>query len=572
MYLDENVKEINKKLNSYGYNIFDQNDSFYNDICTKYTTENGTDITLSDRRTDIYDLVSNISLCQKGCNFEYYNSITKKAKCNCVTQEKSSFISNLKEIKNNFFNQENLIDIFSKGLANSNFMIMKYYKLALSFKDHLYNYGCIIMTILFLLFIIFMIKFCIKDHIKINIFILIIINEYFPYFIYSNNVMVQNQILNNKKKLKDNKKENKSNENIKKFNKRNSGKKEETKKIISAPLRKSKFRTIKLELKNGNDSLNRIRNKSLNFNKNINIQFISNNNIKNQKNKIYQKNEANQNNKKHKVKSRKNHIKNIKQKQKIVSSLQSYDKLNIISENIDINEKKNEILNDQELNSLEYNSAIKYDKRTYFEYYCSLLKKKHLIFFSFIPTNDYNIISIKICLFFISFSLYFTINGFFFTDETMHNIYINNGTIIHFINQLPKILYSSIISILIQQILKLLCLSENNILKIKKENKIEIAKGKSKTIRRCLLIKFILFYILGFCLMIFFWYFITCFCAVYTNTQIILIKDTFLSFGLSMLYPFTINLLPGLFRISALRAHNKDKKCIYIIGQLVALF
>ena len=36
-----------------GYDIFDKSISFYNDICTKYTTENGTDIILSDRINDI---------------------------------------------------------------------------------------------------------------------------------------------------------------------------------------------------------------------------------------------------------------------------------------------------------------------------------------------------------------------------------------------------------------------------------------------------------------------------------------------------------------------------------------
>ena len=291
--------------------------------------------------------MSNITLCQKGCNFEYYNSTTKKAKCNCATQEKSSFISNLKEIKKNFFNKENLIDIFSKGLTTSNFMVMKCYKLALSFKDHLYNYGCIIMTISFLFFIIFMIKFCIKDHKNINIFIQNIINEYFPNFIHNSNSIVQKQTLNikknkNKKKLNDNKKEIKKNENINIFSKRISGKKEGTKKIVFAPLKKNKLKTIKVERKNENDTINRLKNKSLTFNnlnnivsnKNINTQFISKNN-----NRINQKNKINQNNKKHKTKTIKQ-IKDMKQKQNNVISSQSYVKLNIISENIDINEKK----------------------------------------------------------------------------------------------------------------------------------------------------------------------------------------------------------------------------------------
>ena len=38
-----------------------------------------------------------------------------------------------------------------------------------------------------------------------------------------------------------------------------------------------------------------------------------------------------------------------------------------------------------------------------------------------------------------------------------------------------------------------------------------------------------------------------------------------------MLYPFGLYLLPGMFRIPALRAKNKDKKCLYQISTLVAL-
>ena len=72
--------------------------------------------------------------------------------------------------------------------------------------------------------------------------------------------------------------------------------------------------------------------------------------------------------------------------------------------------------------------------------------------------------------------------------------------------------------------------------------------------------------------MLFFWYFISCFCAVYSNTQTILFKDTIVSFGLSMLYPFGLNLLPGLARIpSSLRAEKKDKKCLYYLNQILAL-
>ena len=92
-----------------------------------------------------------------------------------------------------------------------------------------------------------------------------------------------------------------------------------------------------------------------------------------------------------------------------------------------------------------------------------------------------------------------------------------------------------------------------------------------KEIKKKMKIKFSIFFVLSFLLLLFFWYFIACFCGVYKNTQIILITDTLISFGLTMIYPFGLNLLPGIFRIPALRAKNKDKKCIYQFSSLVAL-
>ena len=226
--------------------------------------------------------------------------------------------------------------------------------------------------------------------------------------------------------------------------------------------------------------------------------------------------------------------------------------------------------NDQELNNLSYENAIIYDKRTYWEYYWSLLKKKQLILFTFIPTNDYNLISLKISLILLSFSLYFIINAFFFSDETMHKIHEDNGKY-NFLFQIPQILYSSIVSTIINILLKVLSLSEKNILILKQKDDVNEAIKISKDIEKNINIKFIIFFILSNLLLLFFWYFISCFCAVYINTQSILIKDTLVSFTISMIYPFGLNLLPGFLRMPSLKSINKNKKVLYQISKLVAL-
>ena len=161
------------------------------------------------------------------------------------------------------------------------------------------------------------------------------------------------------------------------------------------------------------------------------------------------------------------------------------------------------------------------------------------------------------------------VNALFFTDYTMHQIYVNNG--MDFLEHLPIIIYSSLISTVVNTLLKQLCLSENDILSIKKSRYMRVSIKRAKEVKSNLIIKFSFYFIVSFILCLLFWYFISCFCAVYTNTQIILIKDTLISFGISMLYPFGIYLIPGLFRIPSLRAKNKDKLGIYKISQLLAL-
>ena len=229
-----------------------------------------------------------------------------------------------------------------------------------------------------------------------------------------------------------------------------------------------------------------------------------------------------------------------------------------------------ESMNEQELNALKYDEAIIYDKRTYYQYYLSLMKRKNIIIFTFFQNDDYNVLIIKISLFLVSISLYLAVNGFFFYDKSMHDIYIYKGKFI-IIQQIPKIMYTFIISFVIRQTLSLLSLSEKNLLEIKQEKKLKKAVEISQSNHECLNKKIIIFYVLGILLMLFFWYFMTCFCAIYSNTQIILIKDSSFSFLASLLYPFAIHLLPGIFRISALRAKKKDKECIFNIGNIIAL-
>ena len=106
----------------------------------------------------------------------------------------------------------------------------------------------------------------------------------------------------------------------------------------------------------------------------------------------------------------------------------------------------------------------------------------------------------------------------------MHKIYLDKGSF-NFIYQLPQIIFSSLISSLLNVILKQLALSEKNILQLKENKKYKSINKSSKTLIKCLFYKSMLFFIISLIYLLFFWYYISSFCAVYENTQIHLIKE-----------------------------------------------
>jgi len=147
----------------------------------------------------------------------------------------------------------------------------------------------------------------------------------------------------------------------------------------------------------------------------------------------------------------------------------------------------------------------------------------------------------------------------------MHKIYTDKGSY-NLVYQLPQIIYSSIISAVLNGIIKILGLSERNILNFKKiKISANDANKKIQELLRILKIKFAFFYFISFALLFMFWYYVTCFCGIYRNTQMHLIKDSLCSFFTSLLTPFAVNVLPGFLRIFALQ---KKYKCVYVLSQL----
>ena len=214
--------------------------------------------------------------------------------------------------------------------------------------------------------------------------------------------------------------------------------------------------------------------------------------------------------------------------------------------------------NDFELNMLPFQDALKYDRRTCCQYYVSLIKNRQFLLFSLLDFNSYNSVILKKPIFFLSFIYNYGINAFFFTDEVMNKIYENEGK--YDIETLtPNAVYSALASTgLLKILMILLLLSERNVLNVKNQKTENQAIESKNHALKIICVKLVFFFIINIALLIFFMFYLTCFNALYPNTQIYLIINTCISFFISNLLTFLYSLIPALFRNDILK--YKEKK------------
>jgi hypothetical protein len=162
------------------------------------------------------------------------------------------------------------------------------------------------------------------------------------------------------------------------------------------------------------------------------------------------------------------------------------------------------------------------------------------------------------------------LNVFFFSDDSMHKLFLNYGKY-DFFQQIPQIVYSTIISQLIEVFLCFLSLTDKHIYQIKSNLK-ATQKNKIVKIINCIYVKLICFYIFTFVFFAMYWYIISVFCGVYRNTQIHFIKDSIISFSICLVYPLFLYFVSASLRFCSLKFNKKRLNCIFTLSSMIPFF
>ena len=506
------------KLTKQNINIFDELSDFYNDICFHFESPNGKDITLQDRILDYYP---NITLCNEECFCEGVNLTSMMALCQCKFTDilsgnifkENAFISKI---------SEDIIEIISM----SNLEILKCYKDAFSYKYFIKNIGGFIIIGIIFFQTIFVIIFICRSMNGIRKYSFGLIEIYLRYINpkysikykeYISDVIKQNPPIKHR------------------------GTKKYSDKIKNPKRLSSSKKIIKFE--NENDD-----NESKYF------SLFSHLSMKTNKKKHKTLQQLQQY-------SRSNLDINNKRKNANSLTIRSKNKYKNLDLDNKINEYMKEYLSTDE-DDMDYDDAIKKDKRKFFNFFWSRVKVNTWIINIIFSNEKLKPRSIKLLLFILNVDLYFVVNGFFFNEKYISEVYHSNKEekFFDFVTRTNyNFFYASMVGALIEYMIKCFFVEERkfqNLFRREKDNEIKL-RAEFGLILNLIKSRYIAFFVTSYVITLLSWYYVTCFNNVYPNMKIEWIKSSITIIIIMILVYVGLALLETILRFLSFRCKSE---------------
>jgi len=493
----KNISSIYKKdeydwIVNQNIDIYNINNSFYSSICSPFQSNNSRDVIFKDRILLFYP---NISLCEDSCEYNGTNYTTLTTNCICIFNETDYYLMNSNLLEDDSLKAQSdtkilILANLVENITNSKIHFLICFKKLITFKFIITNIGGLIVLVLIITQIVYFILLVKSNFlIKISEFILLIVNLYIDY----KKQKSLNQINKNQKQNKrnsiitiDNKKQ-PDDENCKTSHIGVSKlKTENNKKIIKNVYEKEK-------IENSYSSSNDMSKKIIET-----VGLVGNNTNKKDNNK------------------KRNSLIDLKN----VNYLYKYNKNGIFTE------KDAKQYLSPSLDNMDFHSVLKKDKRTFGIFLINLIVKKQIIANTFFLEEETIPKYLKIIIFILYIVLYLLTNSIFLDTSYINKVYYiesNKEYVLFFIKHLFKYLfYSFTIIAIIRFSMDIFFVNKESIRKIIKREKDDekVLRDEIDEFIKTLKIRYKIFLILNFILMLISWYYITCFNNAYPNIKV----------------------------------------------------
>ena len=507
------VNDEAEEIASQGIDIFDFDGPFYNDVCFMYDSPNGRDATPNDRKAKYFP---NITLCETGCTSNGVNLTTFEVLCKCEFSDiMSSTGVGEKLIEDSFGEIFEMID-------NSNIVIFKCVKDVFVAKHFFKNVGTYIVLGITLAQILCVVFYYVFSY-----------NPMLRYLYYLSEYQCSAiEMKNNNKSGK----ENKTKDNIltKKLQKQNAPPKKEENPGLKTPagdkliLDEDKKQPKKLDISNNEQ------------------------NDINSDSKLVKKKEKNEKD-------------NLKKENKNEKKPMHADKLkNVYDITMDEYLKT-------DVEDMEFEDALKFDQRGFCEYFYDRFKEQQIIMDTFFNKEFLKPMTIKIIIFLLNVILYFVINGFFFSEEYVSELFNSeekDGFFSFFPRSITRFIYTTIVGVIIGIIVDFVAFDEKKVKRLflrEKNNTLQIRfeiSVMTKDIKRNYLILMIICFVIDLiCL-----YYVNCFNNVYPNLAGEWIKSSICIMIIMQILTILLALLEAVIRLIAFKLKSER---IYKIKDLL---
>ena len=498
----DKVHDDAEKIAAQGIDIFDLDNPFYTDICFMYDSPTGRDATPKDRFETYFP---NITLCNEdsGCVPNGLNLTSFEVICKC----------DLNDIMNNQKVGEKILeDGFSEIfdlIENSNVMIFKCAKDVFVVKHLLKNTGTYITVGIML-----------AQAICMVIYYLFSYNPMLRYLYFLSEYqcsVIEQKNLNKANKIKDNilspklikvkappKKEDK-----------HENKTPSTDKLISEDTDKPK----KLDITSNNSNIN------------LNYKMVKDKHDGIERSPL-----------KKTTKSENKPMYAEKLKEEYDIDMEEYLKTDV--------------------DDMEFEDALKKDDRTFCQYYCDKFREKQIIMDTFFNPETLKPIPIKIIILFLNIILYFVINGLFYSEDYVSELFHSEEeeSFFSFVpRSVPRFCYTTIVGVIIGIIVDFIAVDEKKVKRLflrEKKNTLQLRYEISQInmdIKRNYLILIIICLVIDLISI----YYVNCFNNVYPNLQSEWIKSSICIMIIMQILSMLVGLLDALIRLIAFKCKSE---------------
>ena len=501
----DQVHDEAEEIAAQGINIFDAEDPFYTDVCFMYDSPNGKDATPNDRLNKYFP---NISICETGCTAKGINLTTFEAICKCEFNDIMASSGGVGEK----ILEDSLGEVFEM-IESSNVVIFKCVKDVFVASHFFKNVGTYITL-----------GITLAQGACVLLYYLFSYNPIVRYLHYLSEYQISAIEMKNKTggkgKIKDN--------------------------ILSTKLQKVKAPPKKGDVKENPAGLNTPAIDKL----------IADEDEKQPQKLDINNNDQNLINSENKLIKKKDEKDNLKKGNKNEKKPMFADKL---KEEFDVD--MDEYLK-TDVEDMEFEDALKYDTRTFCEYFWDRFNETQIIMDTFFNRENLKPMTIKIIIFLLNVILYFVINGLFYSEEYVSDLFNSEEEekfFSFFPRSISRFLYTTLVGVVVGVVVDFVSFDEKKVkrLFLREKKDVVVIKGEIAIMTNDIKRNYLILIIICFVIDLISLYYVNCFNNVYPNLTGEWIKSSICVMLIFQILTVLIALLEALIRLIAFKLKSE---------------